>query len=702
VVGDGALRFSPLAIPFMVFGLGLAVVAAMVVLTRGNALIRAAALAVVASAAPYSIALSVIACTDDPDLAHRMAKLFVGSIGLLGPSLMLLLLALSGRHERHRGLLAVATLITATTATLTWFTDLMIRPGMWRTASGMMFHRAAPFDSLHVGQFVGWAIVGAWLSRRGTRTSERHARQLRRILAMLALAVLGASDALLANGIGVYPFGVVPGTAAVAVVIYAIRKHDLLRGRGVDRRGAWELVVIGALVVGLGVTLWLAGPATTLEAAVLAAPLLAIAQLGVVLLRRGGGGGRLAAGDAEHALDTYVDLCGRIRREHDLEAPLDALLVGHAGVASPRLLICDDDGRLRTLEGATAGRVDARIRPWLLTAGGTVVVDDLPTMRLGGLREPVEAFVTGLGVDLIVPLSARDQLVGLLVSELPASGRSPRDDQLQLMAEAAGATARALVYASLQREVETRLSVAREVEVAAAVQQARSAGEQRHSWSGCDVVGWYQPAEQFGGHWWAADPLPDGRFAVVLGDVAGSSVSAALVSFTAEGAYETARRMLGIGFEVISVLETLHASLGSVGGERHAMSCLASVFDPDERRITFANAGHPFPYLVRRNGAGVTLRALVSRGTPLGGGDLTLSAAAADLVAGDQVLLHSDSLTEVRDPAGQIYGHRRLQRLLRARAGDPELVAAVIDDIRAHAAGRLIDDDLSVIMVRIG
>jgi serine phosphatase RsbU (regulator of sigma subunit) len=700
-----ALHFSWLSVPFLVMAVSLLVAALLNALIRGNPMLRAAGLAVFAAAFPYPVALAVMASTDDPDLAHRMAKLFVGSISLLGPAMMMLLLGISGRLERYRWLIGVATLCAATTCALTWATDLMVRPveDMWRTPSGMLFHRANPLDTVHVGQFVFWALLGAWLGRRGPRPAhERQRRQVSRIGAMIAIAVIGAGDALLANGIGVYPFAWIPGLIAIWLVIYAILRHDLLHARGLDRGGAWELGIIVALALAAGITLYLAGDLTLFESALATAPLLAVAQLAIFVVRRRGPGRSAQPSEADRDLDAYAELCARVRREQELIAPLTQLITRHAGLTNPRLLLCEEDGALRPASGGDAlVSVDARIRPWLLAAGGAISIDDLPTMRLGGLREPVEAFIVSLQGDLVVPLCARDRLVGMLVTTLPPTGRGPREDQLQLLDHAARSTARALVYTALLREVEARVTVAREVEVARAVQHARAAGELRRTLSGCDIVGWYQPAEQFGGHWWATDVLPDGRFTVVMGDVAGRSVSAALVSFTAEGAYETARRMLGVGFEVISLLETLHASIGSVGGTRHAMSCLASVFDAEERRITFANAGHPFPYLVRRAPGGAELRSLVSRGTPLGGNDLTVSAVTTDLQSGDQVLFHSDSLTEVRGPDGHSYGHRRLQRLLRARAGDPQLIAAVLDDVRAYAGDRKLDDDLSLVMVRV-
>jgi serine phosphatase RsbU (regulator of sigma subunit) len=411
---------------------------------------------------------------------------------------------------------------------------------------------------------------------------------------------------------------------------------------------------------------------------------------------------------ADQDVEEFIDLAGRVHSEPELLAPLRALFGAHAGITEVKVLTFGAGGELQAVsEGgedeaaATYAPLDARVRAWLLSNPGPLVREELGLMRLGGLRGPIESFMRALDAELVVPLVDREALVGLLECT-PRGRRALRVSEADVVRQASIACAKALTYVSLFREAEERIEVAKEVEVAAAVQQARSAGAQVLRYGDAEVAGYYQSAAQFGGHWWSSHELDGGKFAVVLGDVSGSGVSAALVSFAAEGACETARLMLADELDVVKLLELLDTSVRQVGGNAHAMSCFAAVFDP-AGSVTFANAGHPFPYVCRSGGAGGTeLRSLVSRGTPLGSEPLHLATSTFDLRRDDVVVLYSDSLVEAR-AGGRAFGERRLQRTLRSRArvaGDRAL-HAVLDDARAFWGDAELDDDVNLVIVRL-
>lgn len=705
-----SFEFSALAIPHLLLGVGILGSAILNVLTRGDAVLRAGFLLVGITAFPYAACNVINITTTDPELANAASRLFVGAIALLGPALMFVLLAMTGRLERYRWLVVFAFVVAGACAVVTWATELAIHPESWVTSAGMYFHKSKPFGSLVVAQLVIWTVVGVVLSQRGASAprTARQTRLSRRLVILGALVVTGASDALLAKGIGFYPFGVLPGLGALVMIIIAHFRHDLLRARGFDRAGAIEL---GLVAVSTSVVLGILLALDELEivrtpglVVGLVGPVLLLGQAAMLLVRRRHTT-RREDREINPDLETFIELTGRINTIAELAEPLYELLAEHGGLARSKLLITGEDGRLRTLDhyDAPGVEVDERLRPWLIANPILLVIDELPTMRLGGLRKPVEDLMAGLIYPVAVPLVDRESLVGFVVGAVDAE-RALREGEVDVIMQAATASAKAVTYASLLREATERIEVAKEVEVASAVQQARAAGEQRLDYSGCQVIGFYQPAPQFGGHWWSSHELADGRFLIVVGDVTGTGVPAALVSFTAEGACETAQRMYGAGLEVISLLETLDASIRHIGSE-YSMSCFAAIFDPSARQVTFANAGHPFPY-VCRNGHGsgdVELRSLVSRGTLLGSGELVIRARTFELEPHDTVVFYSDSLVSGRSPEGDAYGERRLQRVLRTRAARAgERAADVILDAAAEFRGhRELEDDLSLIVVRM-
>jgi sigma-B regulation protein RsbU (phosphoserine phosphatase) len=188
---------------------------------------------------------------------------------------------------------------------------------------------------------------------------------------------------------------------------------------------------------------------------------------------------------------------------------------------------------------------------------------------------------------------------------------------------------------------------------------------------------------------------------VMIGDVTGHGVPAALVTATVEGCCETAQRLLGSGFHVFDLMQLLNRSVLDVGKSEYLMSCFAAVIDADEMAVTFANAGHPFPYLCRPG----ELRALVSRGMPLGvEAEPTIAVARMDLNPKDVIVLFTDALVESENAEGKRYGDRGLQRALRRRAAGAGARACheIMDDALLHYGERPIREDITLVCVTVG
>ena len=117
--------------------------------------------------------------------------------------------------------------------------------------------------------------------------------------------------------------------------------------------------------------------------------------------------------------------------------------------------------------------------------------------------------------------------------------------------------------------------------------------------------------------------------------------------------------------------------------------------------VTFANAGHPFPYVCRTGG----LRALVSRGMPLGvEAEPKISVATLELEPDDVVVMFTDALVESENDEGKRYGDRRLQRALRRRAAGagPRACRLIMDDAHLHYGDHPIREDITLVCVTVG
>jgi serine phosphatase RsbU (regulator of sigma subunit) len=189
--------------------------------------------------------------------------------------------------------------------------------------------------------------------------------------------------------------------------------------------------------------------------------------------------------------------------------------------------------------------------------------------------------------------------------------------------------------------------------------------------------------------------LPDGRLAVVLGDVTGHGIEATADMAMAKFVFRSlAREHPEPGDFLASANDVVVGEIAS--GKFITMAYL--VVDAATGQVACACAGHPPPRLVGADGG---VRPLEAKGLALGiEAAQTYDEARAPLAAGECVVLFTDGVVEARRER-ELYGLERLDRALGrgARLSPEELARAVVDDCRSFAGGEL-GDDCAVVVIR--
>ncbi len=187
--------------------------------------------------------------------------------------------------------------------------------------------------------------------------------------------------------------------------------------------------------------------------------------------------------------------------------------------------------------------------------------------------------------------------------------------------------------------------------------------------------------------------LPDGRLALVLGDVTGHGIDAAAEMAMAKFVFRSLARRHPEPSEFLArANDVVVAEI--TGGAFITMAYLAA--DPDGR-VGVASAGHPRPRLVHADGR---IEELHCGGLALGiAPDQTYDEVRVALEPGSSVVVYTDGVVEARSD-GELYGLERLDAVLTASAGEgaQALADAVIADCRAFAAGEL-DDDCAIVVI---
>ena len=196
-----------------------------------------------------------------------------------------------------------------------------------------------------------------------------------------------------------------------------------------------------------------------------------------------------------------------------------------------------------------------------------------------------------------------------------------------------------------------------------------------------------------GGDWYDAFPLPDGRLAMTVGDVAGKGIDAAVMMSAVRQSIRVAALQ---GLEPSAILAATDAALRMEHRER-LVTAFVGVLDPRSWTLAYASAGHP-PGLVRRPDG--TLLALEGAGLPLGvtSDDARRTRTVIGIPAGSLIVLYTDGLIEATRDV--IEGETRLREAL---AHDAVLHAAspanLIRELVLHGDSR---DDVAILTLTLG
>lgn len=296
---------------------------------------------------------------------------------------------------------------------------------------------------------------------------------------------------------------------------------------------------------------------------------------------------------------------------------------------------------------------DDPIVAYFRSVSGAVDIEEL-NMVSPGLQSMKAA-----GIKMVVPLVNQGELIGLLnLGPRRSQQEYSADDRAlfnNLAIQAAPALRVAQMVRQQQAEAQERERIEQELRVARLIQQTLlpKAVPEPPGWK---VAVYYQPAREVGGDFYDFISLPDGRLGLVVGDVAGKGVPAALVMAT------TRSILRGAAQPSISpgqVLERANEMLCPDIPVNMFVTCLYAVLDSASGLLQYANAGHDLPYL-RHAGGVAELRAT---GMPLG---LMPGMRYEDkkvlLEPGDKVLLYSDGLVEAHNPQQEMFGFPRLRK----------------------------------------
>ncbi|HME11807.1 MAG TPA: SpoIIE family protein phosphatase, partial [Candidatus Acidoferrum sp.] len=325
------------------------------------------------------------------------------------------------------------------------------------------------------------------------------------------------------------------------------------------------------------------------------------------------------------------------------------------------------------------------------------------TLRVNDVHKDPRYIRTETGIDarseLVVPLLRQDRLIGVLDFESTAPHAFTAEHE-RMLTTLAPFLAVALENSRLYEEaresqlrLQNDLATAREIQMQLLPTGAREI-------PGLDLAAAYTPARDLGGDFYDFLPYGEGKLALALGDVSGKGTAAALYGALAIGMLR--EHVVTHNCPPAEMLATLNDRLQGGRLDARFIAMLFAVYDAPTRRLSIANAGCPYPLLLRDG----QVSELHLEGVPLGLFHGTqYDEETFDLLPGDVVVFASDGIVESDNAREEDFGSERLAEVLAATTNqdDARIIAdRIFAATDAHSGPNWAPhDDRTLIVLRV-
>ncbi|MBZ5604769.1 MAG: SpoIIE family protein phosphatase [Acidobacteriia bacterium] len=360
-------------------------------------------------------------------------------------------------------------------------------------------------------------------------------------------------------------------------------------------------------------------------------------------------------------------------------------------------------GVLMTLEGenlvmrAHRGegfKISSTVRDRVLKEKASLLVRDAQLDQ--ALRDHMSIVEQKVRSMIAVPLQTNDRVIGLIYLDSPHLIREFSREDLNLLTVMANVAAIRIEHARLSEVEEAERMMAKDMQQAALIQKGLLPSKPP-AIAGLDIAGKTTACRTVGGDYFDFIEFPDGRVAMLVGDVAGKGMPASLLMSSLQARVQV---LFEDGDELAKKVGRLNKSICANCPDNRFITFFMTVANPATGELVYTNAGHNPPLIVRQAGGFETL----------GGGGVILGIlpiasykeTSAKMEPGDILVLFSDGVTEAANPQDEDFGEERLAQVVAAKRDCPamEIVEAIEAAVHEFTQGAPAADDITVVVAR--
>ncbi len=354
-----------------------------------------------------------------------------------------------------------------------------------------------------------------------------------------------------------------------------------------------------------------------------------------------------------------------------------------------------DEGELLVRASKGDGfTISAAVREQVLRDKCSLLIGD--ALRHDALSKQESIFLQRVRSMMAAPLQTGDRVIGLIYVDNGSVLRPFSQDDLDLLTVMANVAAIRIEHARLAEVEQSEKLMEADLAQASDIQRSLLPTEPP-AYDGWELAGINLPCRTVGGDYFDFIPYQDGRLAVVVGDVAGKGLPAALLMSSLQAKVQMLRESNPSPGKAVG---TLNRSLTERCPLGKFITFFYALLDPPTGALEYSNAGHNYPLILRKNGSVETLA----------GNGLVMGLFAAvhyevkqtKLAPGDMLVLYSDGVTEAADSADVEFGEKGLADFLAARQATrcEDIVNQLVEHIRKWRGTTSFADDFTVVLVR--
>ncbi len=368
-------------------------------------------------------------------------------------------------------------------------------------------------------------------------------------------------------------------------------------------------------------------------------------------------------------LEILYQVIDAIRSVFDLDELLDRIITIIQSVIRPDrtylLMVDEDTGELVPQivkvtddENPREVKISSSIVNRCIKDGVSLLVSDAAMDERFSSSESV--ILNSIRTAMVAPLIFKSESIGVIYVDSQSRMVSFTDEELDLLTSISNQAAVAITNARLQAQLLEQHKLAREMEIARNI-QTNLLPKTYPDLPGYQLSAMSLPAKQVGGDYYDFLPMPDGRLALVIADVSGKGVPAAILTASTRSYLRS--ESLHKDSSLANTLERINRMVCRDVTDDMYVTMVYALLDPVEGSVEFVNAGHSLPIRLSAQGE---MDFLSEGGVFLGlEEETTYETGQSMILPGGVLVFYTDGVTDIMDPDGRQFTQEQFQDLLR-------------------------------------